>query len=89
MLTPGEYVVPRNLVSANGGPVGVQNALSGGRGVTINLHITGTVVDGPGIERLVENGLFQRALARRLPVMFTDNPEGVRTNSRRALGVTG
>lgn len=57
--------------------------------VSLTVPITIQAMDGASVARVVNSTDFQTALARRLPIMFTDNPEDLRTNTRRSLGVTG
>jgi hypothetical protein len=85
----GEVVLPSPLVSAAGGPQGVINRLrGGGGGGSVNVTFNVQAYDGSDVMRMVRSGAFKKELARQLPYLFTDNIEGVRSNSLRALGVT-
>jgi len=52
---------------------------------TVNLSIQ--AMDGESVLRVVNSEPFGKALSRRLPFLFTDNIEGVLTNSQRSLGI--
>jgi hypothetical protein len=67
-------------------------AFSGGgkrfsRDKPVNVFVTIQALDGADVERVVNSARFTTAIARRLPIILTDNPEGVRSNAQRALGI--
>lgn len=89
MLTPGELVIDRATVNANGGPGAITSALRGrasGSAPTVNITIQ--AYDGADVMRMVNSPAFGKAIARRLPYLVSDNIEGLRTHGRKALGVT-
>ena len=80
-LHGSEAVIPQSAAGA------FAAAHGGGRGGSVNVAVTIQAWDGADVSRVVNSPAFTTAIARRLPLVITDNLESTRDRTRRALGV--